>query len=681
MGRIAVGSYPEAVRSASSVRGANDIADRNIPGVAAAVAVVVGLGAVALALAVTGANKPQHLLDPGAFVRWCLPLVTVARELAGAVTLGALVLATFVLPRGAGGPWLRAVRIAATAAVGWTVLSLVHLVLSYSLASGRPLGGAGFGSELGSFVTTISYGRNLLVMTLLAAVIAIAALAVSTPRGALLVALPVLVVLGLQAAIGHVTGTANHELAISSMFLHLTGAAIWIGGLATLGLVVRHLGADLQPAVRRFSPIAAWCAALVGVSGLVNALIRIGSPADLATRYGALVVVKAVLFGILVWFGWLHRRQAIPRLASASASASAVRVFGRIVAVELLVMGAVSGVAVGLGASTAPVPQLPPTVPTPAEIVTGHPLLPEPTTLRWLTEFSLDAVLAIAGAAGLLVYLRWVRRLRQRGDAWPASRTVCWVAGMVIFGWATSGGAAAYGHILFSAHMVQHMVLALVVPILVVLAAPVTLALRALPHRSDDSRGPREWLLALVSSRLAHFFSNPVVAAVLFVASMVVFYYTPLFQLSLTTYGGHLGMVVHFSLVGYLFVNALIGIDPGPQRASYPFRLLLLFGTMAFHAFFGIALIAGTSLLVPDWFGLLGRPWGPTALADQQLGGGIAWGIGELPTLLLAIGVAMAWARDDERTARRRDRAADRDDDAELKAYNAMLAARAGRDR
>ena len=83
---------------------------------------------------------------------------------------------------------------------------------------------------------------------------------------------------------------------------------------------------------------------------------------------------------------------------------------------------------------------------------------------------------------------------------------------------------------------------------------------------------------------------------------------------------------------------------------------------------------------MPEWFGLLGRPWGPTAIADQQQGGGIAWGIGELPTLALAIAVAMAWAKDDERTARRSDRAADRDDDAELKAYNAMLAAKAERD-
>jgi putative copper resistance protein D len=139
-------------------------------------------------------------------------------------------------------------------------------------------------------------------------------------------------------------------------------------------------------------------------------------------------------------------------------------------------------------------------------------------------------------------------------------------------------------------------------------------------------------------------------------------------------------MVVHFSLAGYLFVNALVGIDPGPTRPGYPQRLLLLFATMAFHAFFGVALTTGDVLLVPDWFGLLGREWGPSAIVDQQRGGGVAWGIGELPTLALAIAVAFAWARDDERTAKRRDRKVERDGDTEMDEYNAMLARLAGRD-
>ena len=102
---------------------------------------------------------------------------------------------------------------------------------------------------------------------------------------------------------------------------------------------------------------------------------------------------------------------------------------------------------------------------------------------------------------------------------------------------------------------------------------------------------------------------------------------------------------------------------------------------MAFHAFFGVALTGGTSLLQASWFGNMGRDWGPSALADQQIGGAVTWGIGEIPTLLLAIGVAVMWSRSDARETRRKDRAAERNNDAELSAYNNMFASLAERDR
>jgi putative copper resistance protein D len=108
-------------------------------------------------------------------------------------------------------------------------------------------------------------------------------------------------------------------------------------------------------------------------------------------------------------------------------------------------------------------------------------------------------------------------------------------------------------------------------------------------------------------------------------------------------------------------------------------RLLLLFATMGFHAFFGVALTQGTSVLQQAYFASLERPWHADLLADQRLGGGIAWGLGELPTLAVALVLAVQWSRSDDREAKRRDRAADRDGDAELTEYNAMLARLAGR--
>jgi len=646
---------------------------------AAGTAVVV----VLLALWLAGSAAPPLLGDPGVVVRWGLPTTAALADLAGAVTLGALALAAFVLPRGTGRTasdgqgWPAGLVVAAVAAGVWTVLALVRLVLVYANVAGRPVGGAAFGAELGLFVGGITLGRILLGVVVIAAVTCVVVLLIGTPRGALVAGLLAISALVLQAQTGHSAGSTSHELSMASMFLHLLGVSLWVGGLAALALLLHRLGTDLTVAVSRYSVLAAWCFVGVAVSGVVNSALRLGGWQGLTSTYGRLVVGKVVLLAALGAIGWMHRRSMIPRLATTP------RAFWRLAVVELAVMGAASGLAAALAATAPPVPQEPdPTgILTPAEIVTGHPLPPAPTIELWLTSFRWDLLVALGCLAGLVVYLRWVLRLRARGDRWPVGRTISAVAGLLLLAWTTSGGPAVYGHVLFSAHMLQHMLLVMVVPIFLVLSGPVTLAARALPARSDGSRGPREWLLGVVHSRVGTFFANPLVACVNFAGSMIVFYYTPLFELSLTTYLGHLFMVVHFSLAGYLFANALIGIDPGPARPAYPVRLLLLFVTMAFHAFFGLALLSGVTLLVPEWFGLLGRPWGPPALADQQAGGGIAWGISELPMLALAIALAVAWTRDDERTARRRDRAADRDGDAELTEYNAMLARLAdGRD-
>jgi putative copper resistance protein D len=234
--------------------------------------------------------------------------------------------------------------------------------------------------------------------------------------------------------------------------------------------------------------------------------------------------------------------------------------------------------------------------------------------------------------------------------------------------------------VLFSAHMVDHMALTMVAPIFLVLGAPVTLALRALAARADGSRGLREWLLLFVHSKFSQLVTHPLFAAANFAGSIVLFYYSDAFGYAMRDHVGHELMNLHFALTGYIFVLSMIGTDPLPRRAPYPMRLLLLLATMGFHAFFGVAIMGGTGLLAADYFGNLGRPWGPSALLDQQMGGAVAWGIGEVPTLLVAIGVAVMWSRSDERETRRTDRAADRNNDADLTAYNDMFAKLAERD-
>jgi cytochrome c oxidase assembly factor CtaG len=332
-------------------------------------------------------------------------------------------------------------------------------------------------------------------------------------------------------------------------------------------------------------------------------------------------------------------------------------------------MAVTIGLAVTLSRSATPETGAPEVALLPA---TGEPLPPLPLTVgRAFTVTSWDVLWVLIVAALLVSYLRWVLRLRARGDRWSPGRTAAWVAGCVVLFWATNIGPTAYSEVLFSAHMLAHMILTMAVPPLLVIGAPVTLALRALPKRKDASRGLREWLLVLVHSRWATTVSSAPVAAVIFAGSIIVFYYTDLFGLALRTHLGHELMQVHFLASGYLYANALIGIDPGVKRPVYPVRLMILLGTMVFHSFFGVSLLSGESLLQASWFSSLGI--GVDALEDQRTGGGIAWGIGEFPTVVMAIIMAVQWSKADEREARRTDRAADRDEDAQLHAYNAML--------
>ncbi|RPF26581.1 cytochrome c oxidase assembly protein [Georgenia muralis] len=636
--------------------------------------------ALVAGLATTGAAAPQALFDPGALVRWGLPVVTVVSHAAAALTVGAFALAAVVLP--AGPARSRAVRTGAVAAVVWAPAQLVQLLLTHASVIGTGLGGPGYGEQLVQFVTQIELGTILAWSTVLTALVALVAVAVTGPTGAAWAGVLALVAMVPLALTGHAAGAANHELAVSSWWMHLAGVTLWAGGLAVLCLVASRAGRDLPASVERYSAVALWAYVLVAGSGLAGALLRLSTAAELVTHpYGRLLLAKVVLTVALGLIGWAHRRATVPALRAAAAAGSTRPggAFWRLAGVEVVVMAAVVGVAVALGSSAPPIPQDPPPDATPVYLLTGYPEPPFPTALTYLTQWRPEPLTATLAVVAVGVYLAWVRRLRRRGDAWPLWRAVSWVSGFVLFAWVTNGGPAVYGSVLFSAHMVQHMLLAMVVPIFLVVGAPVTLAVRALPHRRDGSRGPREWLLAVVHSGWARFFAHPVVAAVNFAGSLVVFYYTGLFELALTTHVGHLAMVAHFTLAGYLFANALISVDPGPTRPGYPLRLLLLFGTMAFHAFFGISLISLTSLLAADHFGRLGLSWWVDALADQGKGGAITWGIGEIPTLALAVAVALSWARDDERVARRTDRRADRDDDAELRAYNEMLASRAGR--
>ncbi|MFI1953700.1 cytochrome c oxidase assembly protein [Streptomyces xinghaiensis] len=303
-----------------------------------------------------------------------------------------------------------------------------------------------------------------------------------------------------------------------------------------------------------------------------------------------------------------------------------------------------------------------------------------PFTLARGLEFTGDPFFLAACLVALALYGWAVLRLRRRGDAWPVARTIAWVTGLASIVLVMSTGLNQYGMVMFSVHMVQHMVISMVSPILLLLGAPVTLALRALPTAPRGHKGPRELLVALLHSRYVRIISHPAFTIPMFIASLYGLYFTPLFDWLMGSTAGHIAMMVHFLAVGLAFFWPIMGVDPGPHRPGYIMRMLELFAGMPFHAFFGIALMMATAPMV----GTYADPpvsLGLDALADQQAAGGIAWAFSEIPSVIVLVALLYQWHGSEERQARRSDRAADRDGDQELTAYNAYLASLQSRGR
>lgn len=644
-------------------------------------AFALGIGAAVIALiaglVIGGGAAATALADAGEIVRLGQPMAKVILNFSMAVAVGTLIFAAFSLSEK--NPLLgKALDLAAGAAVVWALAGAVNFLFTYLYISGSSIStDATFGESLWMFATSIELGTSLALNTGAAVLISVLVISFRSITATALIAALGLAALVPLALIGHAAGTANHSLAVNAIGVHLVAVVIWVGGLVALFVLRGNTAEEASTITKRYSSLALLAFGLVSVSGVSSAIIRIDTFDKIFSSYGLLVLLKISALLLLGVLGAIYRTRLVGKLVS---SAPAVKSFFGLVLVEFVIMGTAMGLATALGKTPSPGATEWVSDVTPAQLLTGEPLPPELTAESFLTVWRFDLVWAIVAFGAIAAYLLGVRKLAKRGDKWSVARTSSWVGGMLVLFYTTSGALNAYQEYLFSMHMIGHMILAMGIPVLLVVGAPVTLLMRAVDKRQDDSRGIREWVLWAVHTKYAQFVSHPLIAAILFASSLVTFYYTPLFAWATNEHIGHMWMVVHFLITGYLFAQALIGIDPGPVRLPYAARLLMLIATMAFHAFFGLSLMSGSGLLLADWYGAMGRTWGESPIDDQHTGGAIAWGIGEIPTALLTIIVSVQWFKSDSRDAKRLDRASDRTGNRDVEDYNEMLAKLAARD-
>ncbi len=427
----------------------------------------------------------------------------------------------------------------------------------------------------------------------------------------------------------------------------------------------------LSVAIGRFSVLATAAVIVLAASGVANTYTRLEQFGELfTTPYGLLVLLKVALLATIAAVAWNSRRTA------AADPQQSGPLFRWLLAEGLLLLVTV-GVAVSM--TVTQYPRLAVPLPSPEEELLGFPFPPPPTAASVMIGWYPDVVFLLIAVVLAGVYGWGVWRAHRRGIHWPWGRVVAWYAGVLFLVWATSSGISGYAKVSVQWHMVQHMSLSMVVPILLVLGMPIMLALRALRPSKGPDRGPREWLLWGLHAPISRFVTHPLYVLAVGTFGLFGLYFTPLFGWAMGSHLGHVLMGVHFLLAGFLFYWVVLGLDPGPREVPAWARLLLLLLFISLHAFFAVAIMMSAVPLGAEWFAQVQPPWLTDAVQDSVSGGGVAWGIGEIPTIVVMIVVAVQWARTDERRAKRMDRQADRDGDAERLAYNARLAAMAER--
>jgi cytochrome c oxidase assembly factor CtaG len=322
----------------------------------------------------------------------------------------------------------------------------------------------------------------------------------------------------------------------------------------------------------------------------------------------------------------------------------------------------------------------------------GSQALPPISVGALFTNWQFAPIVTAVTAIAALLYLWGVYRVWRRHPArpWPVWRTAMFLGGLFVVVFATEAGVGAYDDVLFWDHMIQHLMLLMIAPPMLVVGQPGTLLMHA-------SRNPlHTWTKRALRSPVVSALTFPPFGVALYAATIVATHLTGFMNLVLTNATVHAAEHALFVVVGYLYFLPLIGREPIRWRISYPSRIFLLFIAMPVDAFTGLVLGSENSLPFPAL--AVDRPaWAPNPLADVHMGGAVMWVGGAGIMFVLLMTVFFAWSRQSRadgglgwlEAARRTNFAAtvssgspaggspaseSVDDDEHLAAYNAFLA-------
>lgn len=603
------------------------------------VGVVAGmLVASALALSGSAAAAALGLPDAGALVSRATPIVRVLAEIAATVTVGALLLAAVLAPPQRSGyldvAGFRAVRVAAAAATVWTAAALLMVPLTVAEALGRPLPDVLAVAPLTAALPLLPTSSAWLLAAGIAAAVAVGSaftLAWGWACGLFLVAVGGLLPV---AASGHSAVGGSHDIATDSLLLHVVAAALWVGGLLAVLLIATTTPRALRTALPRFSTLAAWCWAVLALSGLVNLAVRVELSAQaLLTPYGAVVGAKTVALGVLGLLGLVHRRRTV-QAAVGGRTVDLLRWGG----IELLIMTVTIGLAVGLGRT--PPPPGSESEPSRVGEALGYDLAPPSGPLQVLAAVRLDLVFVLIVVVLLAAYLLAVRKLRVVGTTWPVTRTLAWCAGTLVVLVATSSGIGRYGAGMLSVGVISQLLLLVAAPALLAAGAPLLLARHVLPTSgATGGPSPRGSLLWLLRRPLVRVARRPVAGVLVLAAVQVALHGAGWLDLMLESQIGRLLLDLLLLVTGCIVAFALTGTNR-PRRRD-------LLALLAVQVLVGLALVVRPDVVGEGHFRELGLGWVPDLLVEQRWAG-LVWLMGQG---LVAVAIAVLGSRSGRRSA------------------------------
>lgn len=497
---------------------------------------------------------------------------------------------------------------------------------------------------------------------------------------------PAYVLLFLAATLATTFVTATGNVSVGLNHDWATDAAIWVSlawaPLAAAAVAVVLRGNDLAApdsattAVNRLRRYQKAVPLLLLVMVAGHALIAWqqlagNSPLDSAYGWATIGLFATLALLALSWLWRQLRGEADPaRTTPAIAARSALR--------DVLI--AIAYVALRAAENHLPPPRF--LVPQSIQVNYLGYQVDLPATAARIASLGRPNLLWIGLAViALAAYFWGVYAVHRKGDRWPISRSIFWTLGWVLVLYLATAGLWEYSTVAYSWHMLVHMTVNMLVPVLCLLGAPISLvqaAARIRPH--GQMAGPREVTVALHNSVALRRGINPLVTWLLYVSSLFLVYMTPLFPWLMRYHWAHQLMLLYFMVTGYLFFEMIIGLDKW-TNLPHMGRLALVIGVMPFHALFAVMILQATQVIGASFYQAIDVPWIGDLLADQSIAGQITWIVGEIPLFIVIVVLGIQWFQADSRDAVRLDRAQDAGLDDSYDAYNEMLRELSARDR